>query len=215
MEFILKLCNSVFSRGVKRRGDLLYVSQNSTQCSFFSPQASPKSSTFSHQNFVDISTELLSLGYSVRFRARGYSMFPIIKHNELMTVEPAAPYDLKKGDIVLYRLGRGVIAHRVIRLERRKKNEPSFILRGDASTASDYPVKVKQILGRVISVQRAGRNIDPYNRKARILSFIYAWVYRLKKWIMRFFPLNFQKEKSGENREKIVKNKDLTPGVIQ
>jgi len=200
MEFIPKLYDSVFSRGVKRRGDLLYVSQTSTQCSFLSPQASHQSTLLNHQNFVDISTELLSLGYSVRFRARGYSMFPVIKHNELMTVEPAAPSNLKRGDIILYRLGRGVIAHRVIRLERRKKNEPSFILRGDASTASDYPVKAKQILGRVVSIQRAGRSINPYSRKTIMLGVVYAWAYRLKKRIIRIFTLNYYEEKPGKNR---------------
>jgi len=68
--------------------------------------------------FSDISAELLRRGARVRFRATGRSMQPTILEGEAITVEPVAPAAITPGDILLYRWKRGVIAHRVIRIER-------------------------------------------------------------------------------------------------
>jgi hypothetical protein len=40
-------------------------------------------------------------------------MYPTIRENEAITVEPVAPQDVKVGDIILYRSGESVVAHRV------------------------------------------------------------------------------------------------------
>ena len=59
-----------------------------------------------------------------------------------------------------------------------------FTLRGDASAIYDDPVEEQQVLGKVVSVERHGRNIDLYSRKVRVLHFVYTWASHLKRSIL-------------------------------
>jgi len=207
-------------------------SERVTRC----PQHSKESAAPSPQQlFIDVSVELLRQGKSVRFRAPGRSMHPTIKEGETIRVEPIAPFDIKRGDILLYIVGRKVIAHRVVRIKREKNDSKShssanftiqstyhssayssthtstpslahssirsltqasnhskalnpqliFILRGDASLTCDEPVEAQQILGKVVSVERKGRNIDLYSRKAKMLRLTYTCASRLKRRMVR------------------------------
>ena len=114
--------------------------------------------------FTDVATGLLRQGYGVRFYAKGWSMYPTIKDGERITVEPVVPSQVKRRDILLHHNGRGVIAHRVVRIGRKKTllNPQNsvlgtfFILRGDASSTCDEPVEADQALGKVVSVERNG-----------------------------------------------------------
>jgi len=135
--------------------------------------------------FTDVSTELLRSGQSIRFRAPGRSMYPTIKEHETITVQSVAPSGIKMGDIILYRLEAVVIAHRVVRIERGEHGGSRFILRGDASVASDEAVEPAQVLGKVVSVERGGRSIDLYSRRAKMLRTAYVCASRLKRWMMR------------------------------
>ncbi|MGD9322053.1 MAG: S24 family peptidase, partial [Desulfobacteraceae bacterium] len=120
------------------------------------------SSLNSNHLLLDLSTELLGRGKRVRFRAPGRSMYPTIRENEAITVEPVALQDVKVGDIILFRSGESVVAHRVMRIEKVEGKASRFILREDTWGTLDEPVEAEQILGKVVSVERAGRNIDPY-----------------------------------------------------
>jgi len=132
-----------------------------------------------------LSGELLSLGLGVRFRAPGTSMHPTIRHGDVITVEPIAPAKLKKGDIILYRFESGFIAHRIVNIEERDGGRLTFILRGDASTSCDAPVKPEQVLGKVVCLKRDNRPIDPYSRRVRLWSMLYPWLARLKRSVFR------------------------------
>ncbi len=143
--------------------------------------------------FIDVSTELLRRGQCVRFKAPGLSMHPTIKEGETITVIPISSFDIKRGDILLYLVGKKVIAHRVVGIEKKKSdssNQPSkfnprlFLLRGDASTICDEPVEAKQILGKVVSVEREGRSINLCSRRAKMLHFAHARASRLKRLIL-------------------------------
>ncbi len=139
--------------------------------------------------FSDVSAELLRRGARVRFRATGRSMQPTILEGEAVTVEPVAPAAVTRGDIVLYRWERGVIAHRVIHIESKKAEavtQPSvlsppscFILRGDASLSCDTPVQPEQVIGKVVAVERGGRRIDLASRKAKLRRTCRVWASRL------------------------------------
>ncbi len=179
--------------------------------------------------FIDMSTELLGQGKNVRFRAPGLSMHPAIREGETITVAPISSFDIKRGDILLYIVGKKVIAHRVVRIKREKNDSKShsstnfriqsasyssanfstqstshsparsptrpstlsprhlFILRGDASAICDDPVQAHQVLGKVVSVERSGRSIDLYSRKAKMLRVAYVWASRLKRRMVRIF----------------------------
>ncbi len=105
---------------------------------------------------LNVSATLLGQGYNVRFSAPGTSMGPTIRDGETITVAPTVPSEIRRGDIVAYRRGYHVVAHRVVRVERHNES-PMFLMRGDAATSSDPPVTREQILGKVVSVERRGR----------------------------------------------------------
>jgi signal peptidase len=145
--------------------------------------------------FPDITAELLEEGHSIRFQAPGRSMHPTIRDGETIIVEPVTPSSVKVGDIILYRSKTGVIAHRVIQIKRDKIGAlPSssslspncfFILRGDASANRDFPVEREQILGKVVSVERAGRSVDLYTWRAKIGRIAHGCASRLQQWMIR------------------------------
>ena len=136
------------------------------------------------QIFLETSYELLRLGYAVRFRAGGQSMHPTIKDGEIITVEPVTLSDVKRGDILLYQFKKGVIAHRVMCVEREAA-QLRFILRGDSSRTCDAPVEANKILGRVISVERAGRAVNLVSNRAKLLRIARVHASRYKARLMR------------------------------
>lgn len=92
--------------------------------------------------FVDVVSDLLSRGHSVRFRAKGRSMHPTIREGEAITVAPAMPAGIRRGDVILYRSSRGVIAHRIVRITRRSDGRVMLLPRGDASQSCDEAVEL-------------------------------------------------------------------------
>ena len=134
---------------------------------------------------LHLTTELLSQGTTVRFRPSGRSMYPSIREGELITVEPVVASDVALGDIVLYRSEKGVIAHRVVGTSPAQSSvlSPHYFLRGDASLSRDEPVTARQILGRVIGVERDGRSLALASRGAKVWHKARRLASGLKGWI--------------------------------
>jgi len=139
--------------------------------------------------FLEASHELLREGYGVRFCAGGRSMFPTIRDGEMITVAPVTSADVKLNDIVLYHfqthVRQGVMAHRVVRIERTACGALQFILRGDAMAQCDAPVAATDILGRVIAVERDGRLIPLSTRRAKLARTARLAASSLKKKLSR------------------------------
>jgi hypothetical protein len=162
--------------------------------------------------FPELISDLLANGLKVKFRAPGYSMYPTILHEDVITVEPVRPEEVQVGDIVLYRNENSVIAHRVIKIENKSSiytdsqssvlslprgMPPSaspfggfhrgpqsfFILRGDARPACDDPINAEQILGKVVSVERNGRCMNPYSLKIKLTFYVRRLVSCLKRFL--------------------------------
>lgn len=143
------------------------------------------SNGFASNLLLDLTTELLSRGTTVRFRPSGRSMYPSIREGELITVEPVVASDVTLGDIVLYRSERGLIAHRVVGSSPTQSSvlSPHYFLRGDASLCRDEPVGADQILGRVIGVERDGRSVALASRGAKLWHKSRRLASGLKGWI--------------------------------
>ena len=95
--------------------------------------------------------EVLASGNAARFRACGDSMHPSIRSNDLLEVERVEPSSIRRGDVVLARLSRGLTAHRVVRITR----DGRFITRGDNAPADDEPFFAGAIVGRVRTPRRS------------------------------------------------------------
>ena len=78
--------------------------------------------------FPELVSDLLKDGYNVRFNAPGHSMYPTIMANEPVLVEPIAPADIHKGDIILYRSNGSLIAHRVMGILKNDAANDNFTL---------------------------------------------------------------------------------------
>jgi signal peptidase I len=132
--------------------------------------------------FLDVVTDVLRRGYSIRFRAGGSSMWPTIRSGEAITVEPTKATAIKLKDIIFYRTGRGVIGHRVVKIANRN-GELVLLARGDADLGAGEPVAAEQILAKVVAVERDGRYIDLASRKEKVKHSIRVLALRCKYWI--------------------------------
>jgi signal peptidase I len=136
-----------------------------------------------HKTFVDLSTELLQDGRSIRFCAHGMSMNPTILHGDFVTVEPIEPSEIRRGDIVLYRDRDHVIAHRVVGLTASKR----FLFCGDGRETADPPVRPDQILGRVVALERDGHPLHFHRRWMQVLYVVRFYFsrfrVRLAQWL--------------------------------
>ncbi len=131
---------------------------------------------------LNVSATLLGQGYSVRFSAPGTSMGSTIRDGETITVAPAVPSQIRRGDIVAYRRGYHIVAHRVVRVERHNES-PAFLMRGDAAMSCDPPVTREQILGKVVSVERRGRQRKVSSRPAKLAYTARVAALRVKRSI--------------------------------
>lgn len=108
-------------------------------------------------DLADIGAQVLSSGARLRFRARGFSMHPLITDRDILIVEPVDVDRLRVGDILLFRSATAtVLAHRLI----HKETGPSrslLIMRGDARPCPDQPVSPDHVLGQVVAIERQGR----------------------------------------------------------
>ncbi len=111
-------------------------------------------------------TEILTRGLGVRFSARGGSMRPTIRGGEAITVTPVAIEAVAAGDIVLFRRRGRMVVHRVLRV-LREGDVVRFLTRGDASVAADPPLEACHVLGRVVAVERDGRDVDLTGARSR------------------------------------------------
>jgi hypothetical protein len=107
--------------------------------------------------FLATIEDLLNRGHAVRFQADGWSMHPTIRYGEIIVIEPVGQAPIRAGDVLLYRRSRSAIAHRVIRLTPSAGGRSTLVLRGDAADCCDDPISLDQVLGRVIAVERRGR----------------------------------------------------------
>ena len=99
---------------------------------------------------------LLGEGRVVRFRAEGLSMEPSIREDDVLTVAPLSG-EVRRGDVLLYRAGRRLTAHRVV--GRVRGADAILRVRGDAPGWEEEHVSLDDVLGRVVEVERHGRRV--------------------------------------------------------
>jgi signal peptidase I len=90
----------------------------------------------------------------VRFRATGISMMPAIWPGDILTIRQCGMADLQLGQIVLYRRGKELVAHRVTRI-----HDNLLTTRGDSICHEDSPVPESAIVGQVVSIVHRGRSV--------------------------------------------------------
>jgi len=107
---------------------------------------------------LELAAEILREFAEVRFVARGSSMLPAIYPGDCLTVRSFGDGAPRCGDIVLCRRGHEFRVHRVVRI-LGEGSATLYVLRGDALTDEDAPVRRGEILGRVTSIERRGKSL--------------------------------------------------------
>jgi hypothetical protein len=125
---------------------------------------------------LELLEELLRRGQRATVRARGGSMWPALRDGDVLTLQ-GIPEDpdlqglkefprsqeitkdldlqvLQHRDVVAVRCGDALVIHRAVRQESGQ-----LLLRGDACPAPDGCFPLAAVLGRVVSVRRAGRAV--------------------------------------------------------
>jgi signal peptidase I len=100
---------------------------------------------------------VLHKGAPFRFRAKGFSMSPFIKDDDIITVSPLMDGSIRFGDVVAFIRPEMIklVIHRVI-----GKEGEYFHIKGDNIPDTDELIPVTNIMGRVTRVERNGKVIS-------------------------------------------------------
>src|SRR2546428_8401369 len=97
-------------------------------------------------------SDLLIRRQTFRFRVASWSMYPMLRKGDRLTVEPVSATSLQVGDVILYHNCGQLICHRVVALDTAGAGI-RIITKGDAAVACDAPLLPDQVLGRGGGVQ--------------------------------------------------------------
>ena len=81
-------------------------------------------------------------------------MRPTIHDGDVLTVDRVEPAAIVPGDIVLYYHRDRPIAHRVTEVRSSTDAGIVVLARGDGKASCDAPIRARQILGRIVSIER-------------------------------------------------------------
>ena len=133
--------------------------------------------------------ERLDEGLTATIPVKGYSMLPFIRGGKDLVVLEKAEGEIKRDDIVLFRIGGRYIMHRVL-----KADDGYFDIQGDGVwLGHEHPTR-EQILAKATTILRAGKKpVDPYGKKQ--LRRVHAWqsLGKLRRYILfiyRHLPWN-------------------------
>ena len=134
------------SEGTSRGGPISGLQEQALNCSL--------------EELAAIARDVLDSGSRLRFRARGFSMIPLIGDGDILVVEPVREGGPAAGEIVMTVDDSGMV--KVHRLQGRtvQDGQVELITRGDNSGAPDVPVPAAGVLGVVRSIEKPGRTID-------------------------------------------------------
>jgi len=156
----------------------------------------------------ELSREILEKGNPVRFQARGWSMHPFIRDGDFIVVNPIETSPIKTGDVVFYATtGNKIIVHRVIK-RHKKDSRITLLIRGDATFGPPEEVDIKNVLGKVVSVERGEQQISLDKGLSKLISFSYCWplirIPRLPGRVLSFFDPNLFIKKAMDSFQSVA-----------
>jgi signal peptidase len=121
---------------------------------------------------ADLFDDILKNGKLLRVKVTGHSMSPFIRGGEVVVIKNLPFEEMRTGDIVLFKNRRGdLVLHRLVR-KRGLERDGTIQTRGDSMPMLDEPVRDADVLGRVVSVERGGRDGKVF------LLDMESWVWR-------------------------------------
>ncbi len=120
------------------------------------------------EHLLDFVETLLNDNNRLSFRMKGYSMFPTLREGDVGVVSKCSPREVKVGDIVVFRSGNKLIAHRLIKITD-KEGQQIFIAKGDKNSFNDEPFSASQLEGKLETITRSKKTfkVDNFGMKFR------------------------------------------------
>ena len=134
-------------------------------------------SLHTHQ-FYGLALESLQRGGVVHFRARGESMRPFIRDNDLVELAGIQDKKVRVGDVVIFKHHDDrLLVHRVVRI-KHDAAATRFLLQGDAVWMPDGWVSETEIFGKVVAVSHGGTPGEQtaWKQMDAFAPRIYAWL---------------------------------------
>lgn len=88
-------------------------------------------------------------------RVSGASMLPLLRDGDRVEIRPAAPEDLRRGDLLVFQQGEHLVVHRLV-----ARWGEAWVARGDNLPDRDPPIPPEAVLGKVRRVDGASGLID-------------------------------------------------------
>ena len=121
---------------------------------------------------------------NIKIKPKGYSMYPLfIPGRDYAIISSAEPGSLKRGDVVLYRRfdGSGILVlHRIWKI-----CSDGFYMVGDNQSETEGPIEPIQIRGKLIAIERNGKEISVDNPVYKILSNIWLMFRPVRRPIVK------------------------------
>lgn len=121
-------------------------------------------------------------GHPVRFRLKGWSMFPLLHDGrDEVVLYPCTGEELRPMDVVLFRHNGRHLLHRIIRREGMR-----LYIRGDGSFTAREECTVTDVIGKVRFVIRpSGRVVSVNDRRWRLPSLLWSKTGIFRKPLLR------------------------------
>jgi signal peptidase I len=124
--------------------------------------------------FAGLSADILQQGKSLRFRAHGARMQPLVRDGDCLLVQPVEAGQVRVGDVVLCSSQADhVVVHRVLRRQPGPQGY-AFLVQGDQVAQPDGWIPQARVYGRVTALERAGITINMYRPLAKVLGWLAA-----------------------------------------
>jgi len=124
----------------------------------------------------ELAAQMLGRGRLLHIRAHGTSMYPCIRHGDILEVRPVEVPAIRLGDVIFSRHGNDrLIAHRVIGIGE-KWGQVVLATKGDFARHFDRPIHADQVLGQVIAIYRAGRRLCLDGGLSRLTNRLWLWL---------------------------------------
>jgi signal peptidase I len=125
----------------------------------------------------------------VHLKVAGASMVPALWPGDVVTVRRCEPGELRAGSIIVFRQNQRLVVHRLMHWR-----EGCVVTRGDSHPCLDRPTPGGDVIGRVESIERDGREVSSrISFRQSVVGFILRrsrraiWHYmRAANWMRRF-----------------------------
>ena len=124
--------------------------------------------TATSHSLVDLTEVLLEDNKTISIRTKGYSMFPVLQPGDTCYVKKCNAEKLKKGDIIVFRDGQLLVAHRLLSIEK-KDNGYFLYTKGDNNRFNDTSFTENALSGKIESFKRNNQmhNLNSISMKWR------------------------------------------------